>query len=347
MDVHREDVIVTTEKETLPARFLKLGTVLAALAGFSLLMALLIANGIDAILGMVVRMGWGLLAVALVRACTLAVAGIGWAALLKPFVAVRVGNCILLRWVRESINVLLPVAQVGGDFIGGRLLKLWGVGGGRAVASVLVDLTVQVSTQFVFTLIGLGALALTAGDSRTIRLVTVSLLISAPALLGFYLFQRVGLVRIAEALLPGLVRARPWISSEGIKELGTSLRASYGARPALSLSFAWHLGAWCLGVVEIWIALTCMGMHPDWGECLVLESLGQAVRSADFAIPGVMGVQEGGFLVIGGLYGIKPESSLGLSLVKRVPDFAIGVPGLVAWLLLEANNRSRVRAISR
>jgi glycosyltransferase 2 family protein len=73
----------------------------------------------------------------------------------------------------------------------------------------------------------------------------------------------------------------------------------------------------------------------------VLESLGQAVRSADFAIPGVMGVQEGGFLVIGNLYGIAPEISLALSLVKRIPDLALGAPGLVMWHVLE---RRRVRA---
>jgi len=97
-------------------------------------------------------------------------------------------------------------------------------------------------------------------------------------------------------------------------------------------------------VAEIRIALPCMRLHPDWGECLVLGIPGQTVRSADFAIPDVMGVQEGGFLFVGGLYGIPPDMALALSLVKRVPDFAIGIPELVAWLLLEINNRSRVRA---
>jgi glycosyltransferase 2 family protein len=100
-------------------------------------------------------------------------------------------------------------------------------------------------------------------------------------------------------------------------------------------SFVWHQAAWFFGVAEIWTALTCMGLTPSWGEYLVLESLGQAVRSADFAIPGVMGVQEGGFLVIGNLYGIDPKIYLALSLVKRVPDVALGVPGLVVWHWLE------------
>jgi glycosyltransferase 2 family protein len=56
-------------------------------------------------------------------------------------------------------------------------------------------------------------------------------------------------------------------------------------------------------------------------------------------------VQEGGFLVIGGLYGIRPEVSLALSLVKRVPDIVLGIPGLLAWLHLETNRAKRARAL--
>ena len=36
---------------------------------------------------------------------------------------------MLLRLVREGINVLLPVASVGGDVVGGRLLTFWGATG--------------------------------------------------------------------------------------------------------------------------------------------------------------------------------------------------------------------------
>jgi hypothetical protein len=48
-----------------------------------------------------------------------------------------------------------------------------------------------------------------------------------------------------------------------------------------------------------------------------------------------LGVQEGGFSVLGALFGIPPEVALALSFVKRVPDLAIGLPGLLAWYWLE------------
>ena len=69
----------------------------------------------------------------------------------------------------------------------------------------------------------------------------------------------------------------------------------------------------------------------------MLESLGQAARSTGFAIPGALGVQEGGFLVVGLQLGIPGEVALGVSLVKRVRDVLLGLPGLASWKLAEAS----------
>lgn len=37
-----------------------------------------------------------------------------------------------------------------------------------------------------------------------------------------------------------------------------------------------------------------------------------AVRSAGFAVPGALGVQEGGFILVGGLFGVGPDLALAL-----------------------------------
>jgi hypothetical protein len=70
-------------------------------------------------------------------------------------------------------------------------------------------------------------------------------------------------------------------------------------------------------------------------EALLLEGLGQAVRSAAFAVPGALGVQEGGYVLIGGMFGLSPQLALALSLIKRVRELLLGLPGLAAWQLLE------------
>jgi glycosyltransferase 2 family protein len=314
---------------------MKLGVTIASLAGFSAMIALLVYYDGTAILGLVVSVGWGLVFIILVRGCTLVVAGMGWAKLVQPCKPVVLRVYLQLRWIRESINVLLPVAQVGGDLIGGRLLAFWGVGGGLAGASILVDLLIQVTAQLVFTLLGLALLAQNPASAPLIRYIAGGLVISAAALGGFYVAQRSGLMLIGERVLSDLTKRWPSFRSRGVPALHEHLVMIYRRPRVLFASYILHQAAWIFGVAEIWTALHCMGLKPGWGECLVLESLGQAVRSADFAIPGVMGVQEGGFLVLGKLYGIGPEVSLALSLVKRVPDLVLGVPGLFLWHLQE------------
>jgi uncharacterized membrane protein YbhN (UPF0104 family) len=53
-------------------------------------------------------------------------------------------------------------------------------------------------------------------------------------------------------------------------------------------------------------------------------------------VPGALGVQEGGYIVICGLYGLSPELAIALSLVKRLREIAVGLPALVVWRWFEA-----------
>jgi glycosyltransferase 2 family protein len=46
-------------------------------------------------------------------------------------------------------------------------------------------------------------------------------------------------------------------------------------------------------------------------------------------------VQEGGYIAFGHVFGVPPETALALSLVKRVPDLAIGAPTLVTLYLTQ------------
>jgi len=70
-------------------------------------------------------------------------------------------------------------------------------------------------------------------------------------------------------------------------------------------------------------------------EALVIESLLHAVRGAAFAVPGALGAQEGGLVLLCAMFGIPPEQAIALSLVKRAADLVLGVPGLLGWQMLE------------
>jgi hypothetical protein len=52
-------------------------------------------------------------------------------------------------------------------------------------------------------------------------------------------------------------------------------------------------------------------------------------------VPGALGVQEGGNILVCGLVGIGPQAAIELSLLKRIREVALGVPGLLAWQIFE------------
>jgi uncharacterized membrane protein YbhN (UPF0104 family) len=71
------------------------------------------------------------------------------------------------------------------------------------------------------------------------------------------------------------------------------------------------------------------------GAGMVIESLGQALKSVGFAVPGALGVQEGGYIVVCGLFQLSPEIAIALSLTKRLREVALGLPSLAAWHIME------------
>ena len=52
------------------------------------------------------------------------------------------------------------------------------------------------------------------------------------------------------------------------------------------------------------------------------------------------------YLVVGHLLGIPGEAAFALSLIARVRELALGVPGLVAWQLIEGQRLLRARPLS-
>jgi putative membrane protein len=296
---------------------------------------LLHENDYRAVLRTVAGVGGGLAIVVLIRGTIIATCGLTWWSLLRSVAAVRIGVALGLRTVREAINVLLPVAAVGGDIVRARLLNVSGVAGGVAVASASVDLLLEVAAQAFFALIGVALLTQVAGGTEMAPWASWGLGIAALAVGGFYAVQRFGGAIIVERALSAVARHWPAAAPGSGIRLHESLLAIYADRPAIVVAFSLDELAWLLGAIETWIALWLIGLPVSPTEAVILESLTQALRAAAFPMPSALGVQEGGFTVLGALFGIPHEAALALSFVKRVPDLAIGLPGLLAWYWLE------------
>ena len=309
--------------------------VVAWLGGIAALIGFATWSGLGAVGQAVSSVGWGILLVVLARAVALVVAGAGWWLLFPSKMRPQLRTCVVLRFVREATNVLLPLAQVGGDLIGAGLLTLYAVPGALAAASVIVDVLIQAATQFLFAILGLLTLVALEADQALARSAAIGIAIAALMLAGFYLAQRRGGQRILRSVVTRLAGDREWRVLGTIDAVYQNLGTIYAARSNVIASGVVHLVGWAIGVTEVAIVFAFMGHPVSIGEALVIESLLHAVRGAAFAIPSALGAQEGALVVLCAAFGIPPEQAIALSLVKRAADVVLGVPGLLGWQMLE------------
>ena len=91
-------------------------------------------------------------------------------------------------------------------------------------------------------------------------------------------------------------------------------------------------------------ALYAMDLPASLLNALILQSTVFTIRSAAFAVPGGLGVQEGGYVLVGSLLGIPGESAFALSLIARLRELGFGIPGLIAWQVIEGRRLLSARA---
>ena len=212
---------------------------------------------------------------------------------------------------------------------------------GEIAATAVVDLTLQAVGQALIALIGVAILALYLERASVGALVAgfaVGLLL---LLYVFYRLQRNGSLSRFLARQSRLLGRSAWSSvAASAADLERELDGIY--RPGrIFRSVAWRLLSRLLLVFEVWLALGLMGYPVSWLEALLLESLGQTVRAAAFAIPGAYGVQEGGYALLVTLLGLPPELGIAVSLAKRLRELIVGVPALIVWQLSEGQSLLR------
>lgn len=310
-------------------------SILTAVIGLAVIAAAVIAADPATVAAAIAQSGWAAAAVIALRALAVALAGLTWWLLFPAKPRPQPYVCALLRFVREGANTLLPLAQIGGDVISARLLTFWNIPGPLAGATLIVDVLAQAGTQFLFALVGFALMIAHGAGETFIRDLGWALAAAALALTGFYLAQRHWGERLINALLKRLARGREWQINGTFDAVFRELHGIYDRRRALAVTVTCHLGVWFIGACEVWVALSAMGYRITYGDAVAIESLAQAARGAAFAVPGAVGVQEGGLVVLCAFFGIPAHSALALSLIKRAADLAIGVPGLFGWHALE------------
>ncbi|ALP65622.1 MULTISPECIES: flippase-like domain-containing protein [Paraburkholderia] len=302
--------------------------------GGGLFVALLAWQGFGSVVSTLMAAGWGLAVVAAFHLLPLVLdAGAISVMFDRRRKEVTELDAVFARWIGESVNSLLPAGQIGGPVMMVRQLSQRGLRMRDAAAAITVSTTLQALAQIVFAMLGLLLFGASAAHGAMHDLQTAALIatgVLAAMIVGFYMAQRRGLFGKALRVVSKVFGKRDWSAlTTRADAVDVAVRELYDQRGKVAASFALSLAGWIIGTVEVWLALRFLGHPVGWVDALLLESLGQAIRGAAFAIPGSLGIQEGGYLLLAPLVGLPPEAALALSLVKRARELLLGLPGLL------------------
>jgi putative membrane protein len=262
---------------------------------------------------------------------TIALLGFGWWTV-APDDGRRLAALVWGRMVRDSAGCCLPFSQVGGFLLGARAASLHGLSWGVVTVSMVVDLTAEFISELLFAAAGLLVLLHHMSDGAKTLPVTAG--IAAALGLGWAVFHLHGralpvLVRFGERILGD------WAKGGLTGGSATDLAGLYSRSGRLLGATAVHLAGWGAKGIGNWIAFRLLGADLSLIDALAIEGLLHALLIPAFIVPGYAGVQEAGYAGLGALFGLPAEICIGVSLLRRARDVAIGVPVLLAWQVWE------------
>ncbi len=262
-------------------------------------------------------------------------------AALALHVAVHVANTLGWRYAIGPAAERISFRRLFGAWAAGDLVN-WGTPGAfggellRAhlvrdrvplnvgVASVAVARLSQTIAQFALVAIGL-AIAWTRLDLRPAeRAAIVSFTAGGLAFaLLVYALQRTRLFGRATAVArrAGL-RGRLFERIEGAFGRVDANMAAYHRDAAADFrrSVAWFFAGWALQILEVPLVLHAFGVAADWRAIVAIESLAILVEALAFLVPGKVGVDEGGRVLLFKALGYPAAIGLGFSIFRRARE---------------------------
>jgi putative membrane protein len=312
---------------------------IALLVGVVVVVWLIAQADFATLVGFFPQIGWGFVLILLARAGAIVIDAVAWSCLLPTAERPRFGSMLALRWIAESINTTLPVAQIGGEVVRARLLQRQLHEPARSAASVVVDFCLSLFAQIAFTLLGFALLYWLAGKASWWPIVVSAAMLPVFMAGSWELLIRRRLLAATEHTALRIGQAG---LAASLQALAAALGFLAGSRTALGRAMTLHVARFFANAAELWLTLFLMGIPAGFATAIMLESLSAAARSAAFLIPSGWGAQEASLVALAAIAGLSVDSALALGLVKRAREFGIGLPGLAAWVIAEQHRPSRL-----
>lgn len=241
-------------------------------------------------------------------------------------------------WIGISVETLMPLGGLVAEVVKARLLIRDGVRASDAASLAVVDMTVQVVVLIFWALLGFTAL-IASGPQETlfvpILLGTGFLILASAAML----YGQYNLAQLGERML----RSERWRGfADNAQVIDRTVRATYARPLRVAAACAIRCATRGLMAVEIWVAASLMGHPITPSDAVMFIGIISTLRAAAFVLPGGWGLQEGAYVVLGGMIGLAPEIALALSLASRARELMTGVPALLLWQVIEGRSLRRL-----
>ncbi len=323
-------------------------TIVLALAGLAVSALLVVWFDAGQVLDVALSVGWrGFALLSLWQAGLFLLLGLAWAIVLP---GLRPGVLVWGRMVRDAATTCLPFSPVGGFVLGARAITVRGVTWPTAAAGTVVDVTAEIIGQFFFSVFGLLVLLLLRPGSPLLAPVGITLIVAGLLIVLAWRLRTAigrGLRALGERLLGEWFRGQNSKRDGGpggLDRVRIELARLYGEPRRLLLAGVLHLLGWFATGVGTWISLRLLGWDAGLLSIVALEALLDALVAATFIVPGAAGVQEAGYVGLGAAFGVPPDLALGVSLLRRARDMALGVPILLVFQWIELR---RLRSLHR
>jgi len=240
----------------------------------------------------------------------------------------------MIRMAGEAVNFTTPAAYLGGEPVKAYMLSRYNVPLVDGLASVITAKTTMILAEVLFILVGVGlgaTLLSRSGDVLMAGLVGLGLLGFG---IGLFVFvQRQGLFGGVLRLLERLGIRIAWLKEREstLQVLDESIGDFYKRdHRRFFLSFLAFFGGWVMGTFEVYLTLYFLGLPVDVLTAVAIESLAVFIKGAMGFIPGSVGGQEAGIVLLCAAFGYPEAGGVTFALVRRVREIIWVAFGLLA-----------------
>ena len=256
------------------------------------------------------------------------------------------GVLFRIRWMGESINNFAPSAYVGGEAVKVYLLAKRGLSASSATASVVIAKTLQMLGYLIFLAIGaLGTLHLLGDSVPVLGTLLSSIALTTVLVAVLFWVQRRGpfglLLRTFERF--GWHSRRLEAQRENLLDVDQRIVAFYrDDRGAFRASLGAFTAGWLLDTLEIFLVAGWMDVPLSWNQALVIEAFTRVAKAAGVVVPGAIGVQEAGIVLMCRFAGAPDAFGIRYAVLRRGRE---ALYAAVGWLLLiaEESHLSQLR----